>query len=156
MTGHGGLVEKIVVPAKSAIPLPAERSFEEGSALLLTYATVDPRTVSTAASSRPARRLLVLGAAGGVGLAAVETRQGIGARVIGAASPARTRPRRRARPAPTRRSSIRAGRSTRSAKALSQLFKDAVGPRGADVIYDPVGGDYAEPALRASRGKAAI
>ena len=62
----------------------------------------------------------------------------------------RRRPRRRRRPAPTRRSSIRAGRSTRTAsKALAQQFKEAVGPNGADLIYDPVGGDYTEAALRA-------
>ena len=53
------------------------------------------------------------------------------------------------RPAPTRRSSIRTGPFDRDGqKALAEQFKDAVGPGGADVIYDPVGGDYAEPALR--------
>ncbi len=52
------------------------------------------------------------------------------------------------KPAPTRSSSTRAVHYKQGSKALAQQFKDAVGPGGADIVYDPVGGDYAEPALR--------
>src|SRR4051794_20535069 len=69
--GFGGLVEKLVVPAKSAIALPPERSFAEGSALLLTYATAIHALVDRGCL-REGQTLLVLGAAGGVGIAAVE------------------------------------------------------------------------------------
>ena len=70
-TGYGGLVEKVVVPAKGAIPLPPERSFEEGSALLLTYAT-SIHALLDRGKLKAGQTLLVLGAAGGVGIAAVE------------------------------------------------------------------------------------
>ena len=84
-TGFGGLVEKLVIPADRAIPLPAERSFAEGSALLLTYATAIHALVDRGRLER-GRTLLVLGAAGGVGLAAVEIGKALGARVIAAVS----------------------------------------------------------------------
>jgi NADPH:quinone reductase-like Zn-dependent oxidoreductase len=93
--------------------------------------------------------LLVLGAAGGVGLAAVELGKARGARVIAAVSSQEKAA--AARAAGAEEAIIYpAGPFDRGGqKALSQLFKDAVGPAGADVIFDPVGGDYAEPALRA-------
>ena len=82
-TGFGGLVEKVVIPASRAIPLPPERSFEEGSALLLTYATAIHALVDRG-RLEAGQTLLVLGAAGGVGIAAVEIRTALGARVIAA------------------------------------------------------------------------
>ena len=84
-TGFGGLVEKIVIAAKSAIPLPAERSFAEGSALLLTYATAIHALVDRG-RLQAGQTLLVLGAAGGVGIAAVEIGKALGARVVAAVS----------------------------------------------------------------------
>src|SRR5690349_7706565 len=85
VTGFGGLAEKVVIPAKSAIPLPPDRSFEEGSALLLTYATSIHALVDRG-KLEAGQSLLVLGAAGGVGLAAVELGKAFGARVIAAVS----------------------------------------------------------------------
>ena len=70
VTGFGGLAEKIVVPARSAYRLPEERSFEEGAALLLTYAT-SIHALLDRGKLQAGQTLLVLGAAGGVGLAAV-------------------------------------------------------------------------------------
>jgi NADPH:quinone reductase-like Zn-dependent oxidoreductase len=145
--GFGGLVEKIIIPARIAFRLPATRSFEEGAALLLTYAT-SIHALADRGRLQAGQTLLVLGAAGGVGLAAVELGKVMGARVVAAVS------------------SEEKAQATRDAgadealvyptgpfdrdgqKALSQQFKEAVGPGGADVIFDPVGGDYAEPALR--------
>ena len=146
--GFGGLVEKIAIPADSAFALPHDRSFAEGAALLLTYATSIHALVDRG-RLKEGQTLLVLGAAGGVGLAAVELGKAYGAKVVAAVS-----------------SEEKAGAARKAGadaaivypvgpfdrdrqKALSQLFKDAVGPAGADVIFDPVGGDYAEPALRA-------
>ena len=85
MTGSGGLAEKIKVAATSAYPLPPERSFAEGSALLLTYATSIHALVDRG-RIKEGDTLLVLGAAGGVGLAAVELGVAFGARVVGAVS----------------------------------------------------------------------
>ena len=145
--GHGGLAQKIAIPAKAAIPLPGSRSFADGAALLLTYAT-SIHALYDRGRLEAGETLLILGAAGGVGLAAVELGKAKGARVIAAvsseekAAAAREAGADEAIVYPT-------GPFDRDGqKALAQLFKDAVGPNGADVIYDPVGGDYAEPALR--------
>ena len=147
VTGFGGLAEKVVIPAKSAFRLPEERSFEEGSALLLTYAT-SIHALLDRGRLEAGHTLLVLGAAGGVGLAAVELGKAYEARVIAAVS--------------SEEKAIAALDSGADQaivypqgpfdkdgqKALTQLFKEAVGPAGADVVFDPVGGDYTEAALR--------
>ena len=145
--GYGGLVEKLLIPAKAAIPLPHERSFEEGSALLLTYATAIHALVDRGRLEK-GQTLLVLGAAGGVGMAAVEIGKALGARVVAAVSSEEKATAAREAgadvtvvypPGPFDKDGL---------KALSALFKDAVGHDGADVILDPVGGDYSEAALR--------
>jgi len=143
-TGFGGLVEKVVVPARMAIPLPPERSFEEGSALLLTYATAIHALLDRGRLAS-GQSLLVLGAAGGVGIAAVEIGKALGARVIAAASSEEKAAAARESGAD---SAIVYPTGDLDPRALTQLFKDGVGPDGADVIFDPVGGDYAEAALR--------
>jgi len=142
--GFGGLVEKILIPAKTAIPLPPDRSFEEGSALLLTYATAIHALVDRG-RLQAGQTLLVLGAAGGVGIAAVEIGKALGARVIAAVSSEEKA--QAAREAGADEAVIYPTGEL-DPRALSQLFKDAVGPAGADVILDPVGGAYAEAALR--------
>ena len=145
--GWGGLAEKIVIPAKMAIPLPDTRSFTDGAALLLTYAT-SIHALYDRGKLEAGETLLVLGAAGGVGLAAVELAKAKGARVVAAVSSQEKAE--AAKQAGADEAVVYpAGPFDRDGqKALAQLFKDAVGPDGADVIYDPVGGDYAEPALR--------
>jgi NADPH:quinone reductase-like Zn-dependent oxidoreductase len=143
-TGFGGLAEQVVIPAKSAIRLPAERSFEEGSALLLTYATVIHALIDRG-KLHAGQTLLVLGAAGGIGIASIEIGKALGARVIAAvSSDAKAQAAREAGADTT----VIYPTDTSDAKALSQIFKDAVGPAGADVILDPVGGAYSEAALR--------
>jgi NADPH:quinone reductase-like Zn-dependent oxidoreductase len=148
VTGFGGLVEKVVICADAAVRLPADRSFAEGAALLLTYATAI-HALYDRGRLQAGQTLLVLGAAGGVGLAAVELGKAAGARVIAAVSSEEKA--QAARQAGADDAIIYpSGPFDRDGqKALSQLFKDAVGVTGADVVFDPVGGDYAEAALRA-------
>jgi len=148
MLGHGGLAEKVLVPAAMAIPLPEGRSFEDGSALILTYATTI-HALADRAKLQEGETLLVLGAAGGVGLAAVELGKAMGARVVAAVSSAEKAEAARAAGADVAIVYSRGPFDKDGARALAQLFKDAVGPDGADVVYDPVGGDYTEAALRA-------
>ena len=142
--GFGGLVEQVIVPADRAIPLPPERSFEEGSALLMTYATAIHALVDRG-KLQAEQSLLVLGAAGGVGIAAVEIGKALGARVIAAVS---SEEKAEVACAAGADSAVIYPAGQLDPKTLSQLFKDAVGPAGADVILDPVGGDYTEAALR--------
>jgi NADPH:quinone reductase-like Zn-dependent oxidoreductase len=144
-TGFGGLAEKVVINAARAITLPSGRSFEEGSALLLTYATAIHALIDRG-RLEAGQRLLVLGAAGGVGIAAVEIGKALGARVIGAVS---SDEKAHAAKDAGANAALVYPAGDLDPKALSQMFKDAVGPDGADVILDPVGGDYAEAALRA-------
>ncbi|HEY7810117.1 MAG TPA: NADPH:quinone oxidoreductase family protein [Allosphingosinicella sp.] len=148
MIGHGGLSEQVVVQAVMALRLPEGRSFAEGSALILTYAT-SIHALLDRGKLKEGQTLLVLGAAGGVGLAAVELGKAYGARVVAAVSSEEKAEAARQAGADAVLVYPRGPFDKDGSKALSQLFKDAVGPGGADVIYDPVGGDYAEPALRA-------
>jgi NADPH:quinone reductase-like Zn-dependent oxidoreductase len=147
MLGHGGLSEKVLVPAAMALPLPPERSFEEGSALILTYAT-SIHALLDRGKLKEGETLLVLGAAGGVGLAAVELGKAFGARVVAAVSSEEKAEAARVAGADDVLVYPRGPFDKEASKALAQMFKDAVGGQGADLIYDPVGGDYAEPALR--------
>ena len=146
--GWGGLAENVVIKANSAFRLPDTRSFEEGAALLLTYAT-SIHALYDRGRLAAGHSLLVLGAAGGVGLAAVELGKARGARVIAAVSSDEKAAAALAAGADQAIVYPRGPFDRDGQKALAGLFKDAVGPDGADVIFDPVGGDYAEPALRA-------
>ncbi len=145
--GWGGLVEKIVISAKTAFRLPDSRSFTDGAALLLTYAT-SIHALYDRGDLKAGETLLVLGAAGGVGLAAVELGKARGARVIAAVSSEDKAAAARKAGADAAIIYPRGPFDKDGSKALAQMFKEAVGPAGADVIFDPVGGDYAEPALR--------
>jgi NADPH:quinone reductase-like Zn-dependent oxidoreductase len=147
MIGHGGLCEKVLVEAARALPLPPERSFEEGSALILTYAT-SIHALLDRGRLREGETLLVLGAAGGVGLAAVELGKAFGARVVAAVSSEEKAEAARMAGADAVLVYPRGPFDKNQSKALAQQFKEAVGGEGAHIVYDPVGGDYAEPALR--------
>jgi NADPH:quinone reductase-like Zn-dependent oxidoreductase len=146
--GFGGLSEQIVIPAASAFRLPDSRSFTDGAALLLTYGT-SIHALWDRAQLKSAETLLVLGAAGGVGLAAVELGKARGARVVAAVSSEDKAEAAKAAGADEAVVYPRGPFDKDGSKALADLFKKAVGGQGADVIYDPVGGDYCEPALRA-------
>ena len=147
MIGNGGLAEKLVVDAARALPLPPERSFEEGSALILTYGTAIHALLDRGRIAQ-GQTLLVLGAAGGVGLAAVELGKAFGARVVAAVSSQEKEQAARAAGADAVLIYRRGPFGKEESKALAEQFKQAVGGQGADIVFDPVGGDYAEPALR--------
>jgi NADPH:quinone reductase-like Zn-dependent oxidoreductase len=146
--GHGGLVEKLVLSPAQLYRLPEGRSFEDGAALLLTYATTIHALLDRG-KLRAGQTLLVLGAAGGVGLAAIELGKAFGATVVAAVSSEEKAEAARSAGADATLVYPRGPLDKEASKALAEAFKAAVGHKGADVVYDPVGGDYAEPALRA-------
>ncbi|MGV3480329.1 MAG: NADPH:quinone oxidoreductase family protein [Sphingobium sp.] len=145
--GSGGMAEKIAIPAASAYRLPEGRSFVDGSALLLTYATTI-HALSDRGRLKEGETLLVLGAAGGVGLAAVELGKAFGAHVVAAVSSEEKAAAARRAGADDTLVYDRGPFDRDASKALADAFKAKVGPNGANVIYDAVGGDYCEPALR--------
>lgn len=137
---HGAFAERVVVPELAAIRLPDAVSFEIGAATLLTYATTIHALVDRAAL-RAGETLLVLGAAGGVGTAAVELGKLLGARVIAAASSDE-------KIAFCKEHGADEG-VVYSREDLKERVKALTRGDGANVVYDAVGGPYAEPALRA-------
>jgi NADPH2:quinone reductase len=146
--GWGGLVERLAVPAATVIKMPEAMSFEEGAALIMTYGT-SYYALKDRANLQPGETLLVLGAAGGVGAAAVELGKAMGARVVAAAS-TNDKVEFALDLGADNGLIYPSGPMDKAAqKELSGEFKLATGRDGADVVYDAVGGDYAEPALRA-------
>ncbi|MGB8840092.1 MAG: NADPH:quinone oxidoreductase family protein [Aliidongia sp.] len=148
MTGSGGMSEQLAVAATRCIAMPVAMPFDEAAAFILTYGT-SHHALKDRAHLRPGETLLVLGAAGGVGRAAVELGKAAGARVIAAVSSPEKLAFAKAHGADDGVIYPRGPFDKAGAKALSELFKQACGPNGADVVYDAVGGDYAEAALRA-------
>lgn len=146
-TGHGGLVEKVAVDHNSVFKIPDNVSFEDASALILTYGTSIHALVDRG-HIKEGDTLLVLGASGGVGIAAVELGKAFGARVVAAVSSEEKAAFAKAAGADETVVYDRAPFDKDQSKALSAQFKAAVGPNGADIIYDAVGGDYSEPAVR--------
>jgi NADPH2:quinone reductase len=136
---YGAYAEQVVVPEPSCVKLPAGVSFEIGAATLLTYATT-LHALADRAALRSGETLLVLGAAGGVGIAAVELGALMGARVIAAAS------------TDDKLAFCRAHGATEGINYATSDLKDQIKAltkgNGCDVVYDPVGGALAEPALR--------
>ncbi|RZJ18340.1 MAG: NADPH:quinone oxidoreductase family protein [Brevundimonas sp.] len=146
--GWGGLVERLAVPAASVIRMPDGMSFEEGAAFIMTYGT-SYYALKDRAKLQPGETLLVLGAAGGVGVAAVELGKAMGAKVVAAAS-TNDKVEFALEAGADNGLIYPSGAMDKAAqKELSGEFKLATGRDGADVVYDAVGGDYAEPALRA-------
>jgi NADPH2:quinone reductase len=146
--GHGGMAEKLVLDANRCLPMPEDMPFETAAAFLMTYGT-SLHALKDRGRLKPGETLLVLGAAGGVGLAAVQLGKALGARVVAAASSEEKVALARAHGADAGVIYPQGPFEADARKALAELFKDALGDRGADVIYDPVGGDYSEAALRA-------
>jgi len=144
----GGYAEKGVAEAARAIALPDEMGFEQACGYLMTYGT-SYYALKDRAHIAPGETLLVLGAAGGVGLAAVDLGKAMGARVIAAASSEEKLAITRTYGADETILYPSGAMSRDQQKAFSDQIKALTGGKGADVIYDPVGGDYAEPALRA-------
>jgi NADPH2:quinone reductase len=138
-TTYGAFAEEAKTEAGRLLPMPDGMDFASAAAFLLTYATSD-HALRDRGALQPGETLLVLGAAGGVGLAAVEIGKALGARVIACASSADKLAVCREHGADE---GIDYGRED-----LRERIKALTDGRGVDVVYDPVGGAYSEPAFR--------
>ncbi|HEX2840680.1 NADPH:quinone oxidoreductase family protein [Hyphomicrobium sp.] len=137
--GYGGAREKVVVPAASLIPIPDGVSDEVASGVSVTFGTAI-HGLKDRGHVEPGETVAVLGASGGAGQAAVEIAKLLGARVIAAAS------------GDKRDICMAAGADEfvdYDTADLKETLKSLTGGRGVDVVYDCVGGKYAEPAVRA-------
>lgn len=141
ITGYGAFAEEVKVEAARLIPIPEGMDFATAASFLLTYGT-SYHALKNRAASTPGEILLVLGAAGGVGLAAVEIGKILGLRVIACASTDE-------KLAVCREHGADEGINY-STQDLRERIKALTGGKGVDVIYDPVGGTYSEAALRSS------
>lgn len=148
VSSWGGLAEFVCVPASKVSPIPFSMPFEEASALLVTYGTAW-HALKARASLQPGETLLVLGASGGVGLAAIELGKALGATVVAAASTSEKLEAARQSGADATVLYPTGDLTTDQKKELSAAFKDACGAQGASVVFDPVGGVYSEAAFRA-------
>lgn len=146
-TGWGGYAEKIKLPAARIMPIPDTMPFDEASAFILTYGT-SYYALKDRGALKAGETMLVLGAAGGVGVAAIELGKAMGARVIAGVSTEEKAAFAKAAGADDAVIYPASGMSKQQSKDLAEAFKKACGG-GADVVYDAVGGDYCEPALRA-------
>jgi len=145
---RSAMAEKAVAAAGNCWKIPDSMPFDEAAALLLTYGT-SQHALKDRAQLRSGETLLVLGAGGGVGLAAVELGKAMGARVIAAASSADKLALAREHGADDGVQYPLGPLDKTAARTLTDAFKAACGKDGANVIYDGIGGDYTEAALRA-------
>jgi NADPH2:quinone reductase len=138
-TGWGGFAEEVVADAIKLIPVPPGVPHDIAASFVMTYGT-SYHALKDRAALKTGETLLVLGAAGGVGLAAVELGRVLGARVIAAAS------------SDEKLAVCREHGADETinyaTEDLRERIKALTDGKGVDVVYDPVGGDYSEPALR--------
>jgi NADPH:quinone reductase-like Zn-dependent oxidoreductase len=146
--GNGGLAEKIVVPAGRMFAVPDGVPFEKAASLLMTYGTTI-HGLKDRGHIKAGDTVLILGAAGGVGLAAVELAKAYGARVVAAVSSEAKGEVAKQAGADAVVIYPREAMDKDASKELANAFKAACGPEGANIVYDIVGGQYSEPALRA-------
>ena len=139
LTGWGSFAEQVAVPGYNVLPIPPSMDFNIAAAISKTYGT-SMHALKQRANLQPGETLLVLGASGGVGLAAVEIGKAMGARVIAAASSA------------DKLAVAKAAGADElinySEASLKDEVKRLTDGNGADVIYDPVGGDLFDQAIR--------
>ena len=139
ITAYGAFAEEVKIEARRLLPIPAGMDFPTAAAFGLTYATSE-HALSDRGQLEAGETLLVLGAAGGVGLAAIEIGKALGARVIACASTD-------AKLAVCRQHGAD-DTINYAGEDLRERIKALTNGNGADVVYDPVGGPYTEPALR--------
>lgn len=139
MCQTGAFAEQVVVPAFTAVPMPDSLSFEMAAGITLTYGT-SYHALKQRAELKEGETVLVLGAAGGVGIATVELAKAMGAKVIAAAS------------TDDKLAFCKESGADElinySTEDMRARVKEITGGKGVDVIYDPVGGDYTEAAFR--------
>jgi NADPH2:quinone reductase len=140
-TGYGAFAEDVKTHESRLVPMPAGMDFPTAASFILTYGTSD-HALSDRGALAAGETLLVLGAAGGVGLAAVEIGKALGARVIACAS------------SDEKLAACRAHGADETinyaTEDLRERIKAITGANGVDVVYDAVGGQYTEPALRST------
>jgi len=137
--GPGAFAEQAVVPAAHLVAVPDGMSFRDAATFLIAYGTA-LRALKTCAQLQPGEVLLVLGASGGTGIAAIEVGNALGAKTIAAASTPQKR-----------EACLRAGAAVAIGyERLREECDELTSRRGVDVVFDPVGGDLTEVALRAT------
>ena len=139
LTGWGGFAEEVAVPGYNVLPVPKSMDLNTAAAFGMTYGT-SMHALKQRANLQPGETLLVLGASGGVGLAAVEIGKAMGAKVIAAASTAEK--------LEVARNAGADHLINYSEQSLKDEVKKLTGGQGVDVIYDPVGGELFEEAFR--------
>lgn len=135
----GGFGQQLLAPAQSLIPMPPDMDFDTAAAITLAYGT-SYHAIVDRAKLETGENMLILGAAGGVGLAAIEIGKALGARIIACASTDEKLAACRQHGADVLINYTK--------EDLRAAIKAATGGKGPDVIYDPVGGDYTEAAFR--------
>ena len=138
-TTFGAFAQEVKTEASRCSPMPEGMAFEDAAAFVLTYGTSD-HALRDRGQLKAGETLLVLGAAGGVGIAAIEIGKALGARVIACASSAEKLAVCKEHGADEL--------INYSTEDLRERIKALTGGRGVDVVYDPVGGPYTEPAFR--------
>ncbi|MEM7370092.1 MAG: NADPH:quinone oxidoreductase family protein [Bacteroidota bacterium] len=139
MTGHGGFAEEVLGNAAGTFPIPDGMDFQTAAGFSTTYGT-SYHALADRAKIQAGETLLVLGAAGGVGLAAVDLGVQMGAKVIAAASTDEK--------LALCKEFGAAETINYQTENLKDRLKELTGGKGVDVVYDPVGGDFSEIALR--------
>lgn len=145
--GWGGMAEKIVLSEDRCIAIPDAMPFDHAAAFIFTYGTAHYALMDRA-GLKAGETILVLGASGGVGIAAIQIARAIGARVIAAASTQQKIDIAIAQGADQGVVYPAGSMDADASKALAGTLKDAAGRDAVKVVFDPVGGPYAEPALR--------
>jgi NADPH2:quinone reductase len=146
-TGWGGMAQQMLLDASRLIPIPEAMPFDQAAAFIMTYGT-SYYALKNRGHAKAGETLLVLGAAGGVGLAAVELGKAMGLKVVAACSSQEKVDLAVKHGADAGVVYGRGPFDKDGQKKLSEQFKEACGASGANLIYDAVGGDYAEAALR--------
>ena len=146
--GSGGFAEEVLADSRRCVPMPANVDFEVASAFIVTYGT-SYHALKDRAKLKAGEHLVVLGAAGGVGLSAVELGVAMGAKVIAGASTQEKVDLAIKHGATAGFVYPKLPLSREQQKAMSDKIKELTGGQGADVLYDPIGDQYAEPSLRA-------
>lgn len=139
LTGYGGFAEQVVANANTTLPMPSGMDFVTAASTMYTYGT-SYHALNDRAKLQPGETLLVLGAAGGVGLAAVQLGVLMGARVIAAASTEEK--------LAICRELGASETIDYTSEDLRERIKELTDGKGVDVVYDPVGDRFAEPAIR--------
>jgi NADPH:quinone reductase len=147
LCGNGGLAEKVAVPVQSVFAMPGGMSFEDGASMLLTYGT-SIHAYKDRGHIKAEDNVLVLGGAGGIGISAIELAKAFGARVVAGVSSEEKAVIAREAGADDVVIYPYQPLEKDASKALADAFKQAAGPNGFDIVYDTVGGDYSEPAVR--------